>query len=171
MTTGVYRSRLLTLCVDRPPVGCNPQTMWKIVTGAMALALTSCASVPMDSPGDSAAGKVFAPPPPGMASLYIYRTGAFAGAYSIAVTLGPRNLGALASDTWFLVTVEPGEYDVRCNAENNASAIVVIGPGETRYVDVSPAFGIMAPRCSVAETNAQQGQQGVLRGNRARAIR
>ncbi len=61
--------------------------MWKIVTGAMTLAMTACASVPMDSPADSAAGKTFAPPRPGMASLYVYRTGILAGAYSIAVTL------------------------------------------------------------------------------------
>lgn len=166
------RSRLPRLNLDRLPVGGDAQPMTKIAIGAMAaLALTACASVPMESPADSAAGKTFAPPRQGMASLYVYRTGIFAGAYSIAVTLGQRNLGALASDTWFLIELEPGEYDVRCNAENSASAIVRIGPGETRFVDVSPAFGVMAPRCSVVETNAQQGQQGVLAGNRARAIR
>ena len=78
--------------------------------------LSACASVPMATADLDVQGKRFQAPPPGKAAFYIYRESIFGGAYSLNVTMGPRTLGTLAADTWFLVDVDPGQYDMRCNA-------------------------------------------------------
>jgi len=134
--------------------------------------LSACASVPMATADLDVQGKRFQAPPPGKAAFYIYRESIFGGAYSLNVTMGPRTLGTLAADTWFLVDVDPGQYDMRCNApESSDSKIVAIAAGETRYVEVAIRMGLVQPRCAVFEVNAEQGQKAVLGGKRAQEIR
>lgn len=134
--------------------------------------VAACATVPMDSAQQDAAGKQFAPPPPGRAALYVYRESLLGSAVSIPVSLGTRPLGSLPSDTWFLVDVEPGTYDVRCNATEGSDArSVTLAPGETRYVEVAIRMGMLGARCGVSEVDPQAGQKGVLGGKRAAEIR
>ena len=139
---------------------------------AFLVALSGCASVPMAPTDLDAQGKRFQPPPPEKASFYVYRESVFGAAYSVNVTMGQRALGALAADTWFLIDVEPGQYDMRCSAgEGSDSKIVGIAAGETRYVEVAMRMGVMQPRCAVFEVNAEQGQKAVMGGKRAQEIR
>lgn len=135
------------------------------------LLLSACASVPMASRDADAAGKTFAPPPPGSATLYLYRESIFGAAYSLALSVGQRNLGALAADTWFRIDVEPGTYDVRCTTpEASGSQSVQIASGETRFVEAAIRMGFVAPRCAVFEVAPEKGRSAVTGGKRAQEI-
>ena len=132
------------------------------------LLLSACASVPMASRDADTAGKTFAPPPPGSATLYLYRESLFGAAYSLALSVGQRNLGALAADTWFRIDVEPGTYDVRCmTPEASGSTSVQIASGETRFVEAAIRMGFVAPRCAVFEVAPEKGRAAVTGGKRA----
>lgn len=141
------------------------------VAATSLVALSGCASVPMASVDLDAQGKRFQEPPAGKAALYVYRESSFNAAFSINVSLGQRVLGALGADTWFLIDVEPGQYDVRCNAENSDSKMVAIAAGETRFVEVAARLGMSQPRCAVFEVNSSQGQKAITNGKRAQEIR
>jgi len=144
----------------------------KLLAAVALLALAGCASVPMASGDLDAEGKRFGQPPAGKAALYLYRESIFGAAMTVNVTMGQRALGALAPDTWFAIDVEPGQYDIRCNAGEGAdSKIVAIAAGEIRYVEVAMRVGVMAPRCAVFEVAAAQGQKAVMGGKRAQEIR
>jgi hypothetical protein len=137
----------------------------------LVLLLGACASVPMATPGEDAAGKRFEAPPPGRSNLYVYRFGVVGAATANDTTLGPRALGSLGPSTWLLVTLEPGTYDVRCNAENSASTTVQLAAGETRYVEVSVRIGFTRARCAIAEATPEAGRVAVMSGSRAADIR
>ena len=135
------------------------------------LLLSACASVPMASRDADAAGKTFAPPPPGSATLYLYRESIFGAAYTVGLSVGQRSLGALAPDTWFRIDVEPGTYDVRCTTpEASASKSVQIAPGETRFVEAAIRMGFVEPRCAVFEVAPEKGRSAVTGGKRAQEI-
>ena len=137
---------------------------------ALALLLPACASVPMATAYVDAVGKRFMPPPPGQGALYVYREGVLGAAVKMSVWEGHRTLGTLAHDTWLRVDLDPGQYVIRCTGgENGDSAVVQLGPGEIRFVDLTWRFGLMVPRCGALETNADKGRPAVLAGRRAYA--
>lgn len=142
----------------------------RFTTCLLLLALSGCASVPMAGEGADAQGKRFEPPPAGEAALYIYRESVFAAAYSLPVSLGPRQVGALATDTWFRIDLTPGSYEVACTTdEKTATATVTLAPDETRYVEAAMRIGWLGPRCGVFEVSPEKGRQAVMAGRRAQA--
>ncbi|MGD9880658.1 MAG: hypothetical protein AB7F22_09835 [Reyranella sp.] len=133
--------------------------------------LGACASVTLAPGAQDIAGKQFSPPPEGQAALYIYREGIFASAVLLPVSVGQRAIGALAVDTWFLVDVPPGTYDVRCTGgENTDMRTVQLAPGETRYVEAAIRPGFLATRCAVFEVAPETGQKAIRAGKRALEI-
>lgn len=137
----------------------------------LATGLGACASVTLAQGAQDAAGKQFAPPPEGQTALYIYREGVFGAAILLPVSVGQRAVGALASDTWFLVDVPPGSYDVRCTGgENTDTRTVQLAPGETRYVEAAVRAGFFASRCAVFEVAPETGQKAIRAGKRAQEI-
>ena len=141
-----------------------------LVLAAFLLA-TGCASVPMAPADEDAAGKRFEPPPATQAVLYVFRESMFGSAFSMPVTVGPRPLGNLATDTWFRVVLEPGSYEVRCNMENSASVPVQLASGETRFVEAAIRFGFVTPRCALTEVDAATARTAILSGRRAQETR
>lgn len=137
----------------------------------LVFTMAGCATVPMANTQDDAAGKAFHPPPPGLASLYVYRESIFGAAYTLSLSMGQRLLGTLAPDTWFKLDVEPGQYDMRCTAENTASTPLAIAAGETRYVETAVRMGLMAPRCAIFEVTSEVARPAILRGKRAAEIK
>lgn len=133
----------------------------------LLLLLGACASVPMASPSDDAAGKRFDSPPAGMAALYVYRADTIGGFRTVEVTAGQRLLGDLASNTWLRVDLSPGAYDVRCKFESPAIKAVTLTQGETRYIEVG--FGI--GRCLLTEVAADAAKPFIISGSRAATIR
>src|SRR5688500_2874442 len=128
-----------------------------------AALLSGCASVPMAPPDADATGKQFPPPPPGQASLYIFRGGGMGAAVLISATVGERSVGALAPFTWFRIDVPPGRQDVRCvTAEVVRSVTVDAAPGELRFVQLGAEIGWLSPRCWIEDIPAEQGRGAIL---------
>lgn len=137
----------------------------------VAAGLGACASVTLAPSEQDVVGKQFAPPTEGQAALYLYREGVFGSAVVLPVSVGRRAIGALAVDTWFLVDLPPGTYDVRCTGgENTDSRTVQLAPGETRYVEAAVRAGFFASRCAVFEVAASIGQTAIRAGKRAQEI-
>ena len=67
--------------------------------------LAGCAppGEPVADPNSDAQGKRFEPPSQGMAALYVVRGNDLPGTLPIAVSVGSRQLGTLASNTWLRV--------------------------------------------------------------------
>ena len=133
--------------------------------------LGACTSVPMAPPDADLQAKQFQPPPPGQASLYVFREGIFGAAILIGASMGQRTLGQLGPDNYFRVEVQPGDYDMRCSSsEGSGSTIVRIAAGETRYVEVAARLGLGSARCAIFEVSEQQGRSAVGHGRRAAEI-
>jgi hypothetical protein len=131
-------------------------------------ALAACATVPLESGAQDAAGKRFDPPPPGQAALYVFRESVSGAAYVVTAWLGPRALGQLGADTWFRIEVEPGTYQLRCTtAEASQLVQVAIAAGEIRFVEIAFRLGFTSPRCAIFEVMPEQGRKAVSAGRRA----
>lgn len=125
----------------------------------------------MAGEGADAEGKRFEPPPAGGSALYIYRESVFAAAYSLPVSLGPRQLGSLATDTWLRVDLAPGTYEVTCTTDEKTDTVpVTLAPGETRYVEAATRVGWFGPRCGVFEVSLEKGRQAVTAGRRVQVL-
>lgn len=132
----------------------------------VAAALAGCAvKVPMASPSDDQAGKEFAPPAEGLAALYVFREGGFGAPYPLNISVGQRTLGALGPDTWFLINLPPGTYDVRCLSQNT---VVNIAAGETRFIEAALRVG---PSCAPFEVSPAAARKAISNGSRAAEVR
>ena len=142
---------------------------------AVVLATAACSSsVPMAPSVDDAAGKQFAAPPPGQSALYIYRGAAGLGGGEVVFTpsIGQRILGGLAPRTWLRVDLPAGRHDLRCSGgENQGNLILMLSPGDVRFVEIEAGSGWVNYRCHFVEVAAAKGRADVLGGNRAQDIR
>ena len=73
------------------------------------LAMTGCASVPLESAQITKVAKQFDPPSDGRAGLYIYRNTSFGGAAYIDVWVDGQCIGATAPYVFFYEEVEGGQ--------------------------------------------------------------
>ena len=118
----------------------------------------------MASPGQDAAGKRFAAPPPGQAALYFFNPTS-AGPV-IKVVMNGQEIGLLGTQTWLRAELAPGERTVRCWGADSTSALsIYLAPGEMRFFDIEMNPG--QPACSVREVPPGDGRSSVLMGGRA----
>lgn len=91
--------------------------------------------------GCAASGKQFQPEPipPGKGIIYIYRSGAEAGA-TIPVFVDGKRAGGLAGDGYLYLFAEPGPRTVMAG-ENKATVIMQVESGSPVYVELEPRIG------------------------------
>jgi Protein of unknown function (DUF2846) len=78
--------------------------------------ITGCASVPTASPEFERTAQSFTPPP-GMASVYIYRPYNFVGSGLVLnVTIDDKKLGTLVTNTYLLGNIVPGKHIIKVNS-------------------------------------------------------
>lgn len=145
---------------------------------AAALMLGACATVPMAGPTADADGKRFDPPPPGQASLYLYRNSIVGSEAVFSLADNQQPIGSLANRTWIRTDVVPGRHVVTCSIPSYApltqppaqAATVDLAPGEIRFLEVDVWPGLpLNPRCVATEVPADKGRAAVTDGNRAAA--
>ncbi len=142
---------------------------WLIVA-ALLLALAACQTstppVALATPAQDAAGKQFAPPPPGMAAIYFYNPDA---SPVVGVAVDGREIGLLDARTWMRAEIVAGHHVMRCRRGESVNARWVNLPaGTTHFVDVQMRPGHHT--CTIKETDAALGRAGVLAGKRAREL-
>lgn len=119
-----------------------------------------------------AEGKLFDPPAPGSAVLYIYRDQLLGAETVLAVADGQQRVGTLANKTWLRTEVGPGPQMITCASLNGFEAprptAIDVAPGDIRFLQVEISPGPpLSPRCTATEVPPDQGRAEVQRGQRA----
>jgi hypothetical protein len=136
---------------------------WLLVA---CLALAACASptVPGASSASDAAGRTFAPPPAGKATLYV------AAGYIpdvATISAGSTDVGALAQQTWLRADLEPGTYELHARSPYRSSSLsITLPPASIRFVQLQ--YVEQRPSSDVlSEVSETKGRELVLAGTRA----
>jgi hypothetical protein len=133
---------------------------------AVAACQTSTPPVALATPAQDAAGKQFAPPPPGMAAVYFYNPDA---SPAVGVAVDGREIGRLDTRTWMRAEIVAGHHVLRCRRGESVNARWVnLSAGTTHFVDVQMRPGDHT--CTIRQTDAATGRAGVLAGHRAREL-
>lgn len=89
-------------------------------SAVIALAVSGCATVPLESEEKSEAVKEFAAPPAGKAGLYVYRDSSFGGALKKNVYIDKECLGESAPNIFFYKQLD-GDKDYVLETESEFS--------------------------------------------------
>jgi microcystin-dependent protein len=131
-----------------------------VVTSAVILLLTGCASVPMAPTDKDTRAKEFSPAP-SKASLYIYRNENFGAAIPMSVAVNGKALGQTAAKTYFHLNVMPGKYNVESHAENVASLPLSMEAGKNYFVWQEVKMGMWMARSLLQQVDENTGRAGV----------
>lgn len=133
------------------------------------LLLASCASVPMASSSADAEAKQFTPQP-GRASIYVTRGFGVGSALVFQTILDGRIAGALAPNTYQLLSVSPGQHTLIVSAtENVQQTTLTVQPGRNYFVEVSVSMGFISGHANIQSISDTQGRSQVLSSKRAAA--
>ena len=119
--------------------------------GLLVLLLTGCASVPMATVGQDTQAKNFTPPP-GLASLYVYRNETIGAALPITLSINGTELAQTAARTYLRLDLRPGSYKLDSYAEN-VSSLNVVAEAADRLLASGASEILDALRSSGADTH------------------
>ena len=141
---------------------------WKAIP--VAFLLTACATVPMTSETLDTAGKSFSVPPD-KANIYVVRTSALGSAVLIELIFDGKNVGSLATKTYHLLTVEPGQHTVAVSTlEGRGHVILNAEVGESYFLDAEPEMGWISAKVSIRMLGKEEGHKKVLAAKRAETL-
>jgi hypothetical protein len=136
-----------------------------------ALSSTACDPVFRTPPQADQEAKLFQPPPPGAAALYIYRDSSYAPHWPIKVTLLDRIDTELPAGTYLRVNVQPGPIDVRCvTAALPDHRRTALAAGETLYLQVRLNRGTYSPYCLLVDVAPEAAQSEIRTRTRVEPI-
>jgi Protein of unknown function (DUF2846) len=129
----------------------------------VALALAGCAAtVPLAPATADRLAKTFRPPE-GKANLYVYRPDRFVlSAVAVTVLLNGRGFGMTKVGTYLHTTVEPGQYTLLSQGEDQAPVVVQAEPGKNYFFHQEVAFGALAARTGLVRVDEATGRDAVL---------
>lgn len=132
-----------------------------------SLLIASCASVPMTSASDDAEAKQFTPRP-GRGSIYVTRGLGVGSALVFQTILDGRIVGALAPNTYQLLSVPPGQHTLIVTAvENMQQTTFSVQPGKNYFVEVSVSMGFINGHANIQPISDTRGRSQVLSSKRA----
>lgn len=141
-----------------------------VVVSALGLLLAGCASVPVASPELDAEGKRLTPKP-GMASIYLCRGGGVGTALVFQTVLDGKVVGALAPDTYQLLSVEPGKHVISASgAENVQQQEVFAAAGQMYFYRLGVNMGWVSGRARLEPIPEAEGRERVLKSKRAQSM-
>ena len=111
-------------------------------------------------------------PKPGKGNVYVARSNAFGGsAIAFEIDLDGRGVGSIAPNTYHLFELDPGQHVIAATSAENADHVVLqVEQGQNHFIQVEPAWGMMAARVSVEEIPPEKGRQLVIEGSRAETL-
>ncbi len=133
----------------------------ELLTAALILLLTGCASVPMAPLDQDVKAKEFSTAP-NKASLYIYRNESMGGAIPMTVTVNGKALGQTAAQTYFRLNVIPGKYTVESHAENVSNLPLSLEAGKNYFVWQEMKMGFWMARSLLQQVDENTGRAGVM---------
>jgi hypothetical protein len=127
----------------------------------LILVLSGCASVPMAPLAQDATAKEFAPAP-SRASLYIYRNESFGAAIPMTVSVNGKALGQTAAQTYFRLSLSPGQYSVESHAENVSTLPLTVEADKNYFVWQEVKMGLWMARSHLQQVDEATGRAGVM---------
>ncbi|MGC4001206.1 MAG: DUF2846 domain-containing protein [Anaeromyxobacter sp.] len=120
-----------------------------VLFAAVAL-FTGCASVPMAPADKDLEAKSFTTPAD-KALVYVFRPGSLGGAVTFPVSVDGARIGQLASKTFAVAALTPGQHEVVVNAENEVRTKVNAEAGKNIYLLTEAHMGVFAARVGVTQ--------------------
>ena len=107
----------------------------KAITLSVAIALLSgCASVSMEAKEKSDTAKTFGPPTPGMAGVYLFRSGNFGAALKKDLWINGKCVGESAPNVFFYEEVKGGaEHTVSTESEFSPNDLILNAVAGVNY--------------------------------------
>ena len=132
------------------------------------LSMAGCASVPMASEADDAAGKTFAAPAADTAGVYIFRDSFMGKAVKRSVSLDGVVLGNTANKVYFYTSVSPGPHTVSTESEfGNKSVSFQAAGGHNYFVRQVIEMGVISAAANVEMVDDAEGEKEVRQCDRA----
>ena len=78
--------------------------------------------------------------------IFFFREPMSGGIFSPTLKMNGKPLSKMSSGEVFYVDRPPGSYKVSVETEVERSASFTLNPGETKYIKVAPAMGVMVAR-------------------------
>jgi len=127
------------------------------------LAMTGCASVPMEGMEETSIAKKFNPPVEGSSGLYIYRPSSLGGAVRIDVYVDGKCIGKSAPYVFFYEEVE-GDKSHKVSTESEFSPndlIVKVKSGMHYFIRQYIKFGVFVGGAGLELVDEEKGKKEV----------
>lgn len=125
--------------------------------------LAGCASVPMESTADSDKAKTFAPPSPGQAGLYIYRSGSLGGALKKDIWVDGKCIGESAPNVFFFEEVK-GDMEHKISTESEFSPndlLLATQAGKNYFIRQYIRIGVFVGGANLEVVDEEAGKKAV----------
>ena len=134
---------------------------------ANASSKSACATVPLASVTQDAAGKEFTPAPDGKARLYIVRESIGVRHQIVEIRLNGQRAADIAPYTYVALDIVPGKYRLGASAANNAELDIDVEAGKLYYVEADLSLMLIAVSANLQLLDEKEGQEAVLQTERA----
>ena len=134
----------------------------RAILALAAVFAAGCASVPSAPPALQVAALTFKPSP-GMARIYVYRSGgAFGAASRLSVAIDSQIVGRTAPGTYLMVELSPGRHRVSSATPENESAVVLDAQADSAYfVKVWPKLGFFSAHSGMERMDPAEARAGI----------
>jgi hypothetical protein len=132
-----------------------------IISSALLLLLSGCATVQTASIDQDAKAKDFLPIK-NHASLYIYRNENLGAAIPMTVTLNGKALGQTAAKTYFRLNLAPGKYVIESHAENVSILPLTLEAEKNYFVWQEVKMGMWMARNMLQQTDETTARAGIM---------
>lgn len=134
-----------------------------VLLGALAILVTGCASVPMESKQASDDAKRFVPPAQGQAGLYIYRGGGPGTALTKALWVDGKCVGTTAPNVFFYEQVKGDqEHTIATQSEfSNNELTLAMQSGINYFVRQYIKMGVFVGGANLEVVNEADGKAAI----------
>lgn len=134
-----------------------------LIVVTSAAFLTGCASVNMAPKQDSAKAKIFAPPSPQNAGLYVYRNSFVGKALKKDIWVDGKCLGESGPDVFFFTELEGGKnHTVSTESEFSPNALTInLDTGKNYFVRQYIKMGVLVGGAGVEQVSEEQGKTDI----------
>jgi uncharacterized protein YceK len=131
-----------------------------LITLAICVSITGCASVSMAPPEQDAAAKTFSAPKKN-AGLYIYRNESMGGSVKMTVSVDGQAIGQTTAKTYLYKEITPGKHTIISQAENDSTLDIDVKAGTLYYVWQEVKMGLLYARNELHLVDDHKGKIGV----------
>lgn len=134
-----------------------------LITAIAVSFLSGCASIPMESPENTAMAKQFNPPSEGNSGLYIYRAGGPGGALKKDVRVNDKCIGETAPKVFFYEEVAGNaEHTVSTESEFSPNKLIVsTETGKNYFIKQYIKMGVFVGGANLKLVDEEKGKKAI----------